>query len=92
MKRQKYADIIVHIIDLISTELLEQRNHKQLYTTLKQLGVEGKPVVTLFNNVVFTPEKPAAKDLHADYTYNHIQECQCKHLKSVYRKLFLRAE
>ena len=35
-----------------------------------KLGVEGKPVITLFNKCDVLPEKPAAKDLHADYTYN----------------------
>ena len=41
-----------------------------VYPTIAATGVEGKPVVTLFNKCDVLPEKPAAKDLHADYTYN----------------------
>lgn len=68
LEEAKYADIIVHVVDVSNPNYEQQMS--TVYATLKQLGVEGKPVVTLFNKCDVLPEKPAAKDLHADYTYN----------------------
>ena len=68
LEEAKYADIIVHVVDVSNPDYEQQMS--TVYATLKQLGVEGKPVVTLFNKCDVLPEKPAAKDLHADYTYN----------------------
>ena len=68
LEEAKYADIIVHVVDVSNPDYEQQMS--TVYATLKQLGVEGKPVVTLFNKCDVLQEKPAAKDLHADYTYN----------------------
>ena len=68
LEEAKYADIIVHVVDVSNPNYEQQMS--TVYATLKQLGVEGKPVVTLFNKCDVLTEKPAAKDLHADYTYN----------------------
>jgi len=68
LEEAKYADIIVHVVDVSNPDYEQQMS--TVYATLKQLGVEGKPVITLFNKCDVLPEKPAAKDLHADYTYN----------------------
>lgn len=68
LEEAKYADIIVHVVDVSNPNYEQQMS--TVYATLKQLDVEGKPVVTLFNKCDVLPEKPAAKDLHADYTYN----------------------
>ena len=68
LEEAKYADIIVHVVDVSNPNYEQQMS--TVYATLKQLGVEGKPVITLFNKCDVLPEKPAAKDLHADYTYN----------------------
>ena len=58
----------VLLVDVSNPDYEQQMS--TVYATLKQLGVEGKPVITLFNKCDVLPEKPAAKDLHADYTYN----------------------
>ena len=68
LEEAKYADIIVHVVDVSNPDYEQQMS--TVYATLKQLGVEGKPVVTLFNKCDVLQDKPAAKDLHADYTYN----------------------
>ena len=68
LEEARYADIIVHVVDVSNPDYEQQMS--TVYATLKQLGVEGKPVITLFNKCDVLPEKPAAKDLHADYTYN----------------------
>lgn len=68
LEEAKYADIIVHVVDVSNPDYEQQMS--TVYATLKQLGVEGKPVVTLFNKCDILPEMPSAKDLHADYIYN----------------------
>ena len=39
-----------------------------VYETLRQLGVEGKPVVTLFNKQDRVPDAGNLRDFQADYT------------------------
>ena len=40
-----------------------------VYDTLRQLGVEGKPVITLFNKQDKLESPQMFRDLHADYTF-----------------------
>lgn len=66
LEEAKYADIIIHVVDA-SNPQMEVQMHV-VYDTLKQLGVEGKPVITLFNKQDKL-EKPARfRDFHADYS------------------------
>ena len=52
LEEAKYADIIVHVV----------------YETLRQLGAEGKPVITLFNKQDKVENPVNHKDLQADYS------------------------
>ena len=60
LEEAKYADIIVHVVDASNPQMDAQMH--VVYETLRQLGAEGKPVITLFNNPV------NHKDLQADYS------------------------
>jgi len=68
LEEAKYADIIVHVVDVSNPDYEQQMT--TVYATLKQLGVGDKPVITLFNKCDCMEQKPVAKDLKADYTYN----------------------
>ena len=68
LEEAKYADIIVHVVDVSNPDYEQQMT--TVYATLKQLGVGDKPVITLFNKCDCFEQKPIAKDLKADYTYN----------------------
>lgn len=68
LEEAKYADIIVHVVDVSNPDYEQQMT--TVYATLKQLGVGDKPVITLFNKCDCFEQKPVAKDLKADYTYN----------------------
>ena len=60
------ADVIVHVVDA-SNEQMEQQMYV-VYETLRELGAEGKPVVTLFNKQDKLQEERVCKDLKADYS------------------------
>ena len=60
-----FADIIVHVVDASSSQMEQQM--QVVYETLHQLGVEKKPVVTLFNKQDKVVEKMNLRDHNADY-------------------------
>ena len=47
LEEAKYADIIIHVVDVSNPRMDEQMY--VVYDTLRQMGAEGKPVITLFN-------------------------------------------
>ena len=47
LEEARYADIIIHVVDASNPQMDEQMH--VVYETLRQLGAEGKPVITLFN-------------------------------------------
>ncbi len=66
LEEAKYADIIIHVVDSSNPQMDEQMYI--VYDTLRQLGAEGKPVITLFNkqDLLETPVKQ--RDFQADYS------------------------
>ncbi len=64
LEEAKYADIIIHVVDASNPQMDEQMHI--VYDTLRQLGIEGKKIITLFNkqDQVDCPEN--LKDLQAD--------------------------
>lgn len=54
LEEAKYADIILHVVDC-SDEHYEI-HMDVVYDTLKQLGVQDKPVLTVFNKIDLLPE------------------------------------
>lgn len=66
LEEAKYADIIIHVVDASNPQMDTQMY--VVYDTLRQLGVEGKPVITLFNKQDRLEEPGILRDFQADYT------------------------
>lgn len=67
LEEAKYADIIIHVVDASNPQMDTQMY--VVYDTLRQLGVEGKPIITLFNKQDKLESLQMFRDLHADYTF-----------------------
>ena len=68
LEEARYADIIVHVVDASNPDY---RQHMQVvYDTLRSLGAEGKPVITLFNKADKLEEVKAHIDPAADRVIN----------------------
>ena len=65
LEEAKYADIIIHVVDASNPQMDTQMY--VVYETLRQLGVEGKPIITLFNKQDRLTEKIHHRDFQADY-------------------------
>ncbi len=59
------ADILIHVVDA-SSPFAEQQM-EIVYQTLRELGAEGKPVITLFNKQDLVAEEKHLHDFQADY-------------------------
>lgn len=66
LEEAKYADIIIHVVDSSNPDMDKQM--AIVYETLSNLGVEDKPIITLFNKSDILDEKPLLKDFKADTT------------------------
>lgn len=58
------ADIIIHVVDASNPQMDTQMH--VVYETLRQLGAEGKPVITLFNKQDLLEEPGYPRDFQAD--------------------------
>lgn len=67
LEEAKYADIIIHVVDASNPQVDTQMY--VVYDTLRQLGVEGKPIITLFNKQDKLEAPQMFRDLHADYIF-----------------------
>lgn len=59
------ADILIHVVDASSPYAEQQM--EIVYQTLRELGAEGKPVITLFNKQDLVTEEKHLHDFQADY-------------------------
>ena len=66
LEEAKYADIIIHVVDASNPQMEEQMH--VVYETLRELGVEDRPVVTLFNKQDLLTGDSRQKDFRADYS------------------------
>ncbi len=66
LEEAKYADIIIHVVDASNPQMDSQMY--VVYETLRQLGIEGKTVITVFNKQDRIEEKRNFKDFQADYS------------------------
>ena len=66
LEEAKYADIIIHVVDAANPQMEEQMH--VVYETLRELGVEDRPVVTLFNKQDLLTGDSRQKDFRADYS------------------------
>lgn len=63
LEEAKYADVIIHVVDQ-SNPAFETQMHI-VYETLKELGVEDKPVLTLFNKADVSEGEEVLRDFRA---------------------------
>lgn len=65
LEEAKYADVIIHVVDASNP----QRDQQMfvVYETLKELGVQDKKVVTLFNKQDKVQTEEVFRDFQADY-------------------------
>ena len=66
LEEAKYADLILHVVDASNPQMDEQMY--VVYDTLRQMGAEGKPVITLFNKQDRLEKEESHKDFQADYS------------------------
>lgn len=66
LEEAKYADMIIHVVDASNPQMDNQMY--VVYETLRQLGVEGKPVITLFNKQDKLEGTGNFRDFQADYS------------------------
>lgn len=66
LEEAKYADYIIHVVDASNPQMEKQMYI--VYETLQRLGVEQKPILTLFNKQDLVTEPQRLHDAHADYT------------------------
>ena len=65
LEEAKYADFIIHVVDASNPQRDEQMY--VVYETLKELGVQDKKIVTLFNKQDRVEEPEILRDFRADY-------------------------
>ena len=66
LEEAKYADILIHVVDASNPDMDTQMH--VVYETLRELGAEGKPVVTLFNKQDLIDSPVPQRDFGADYS------------------------
>lgn len=66
LEETKYADIILHVVDASNPHMDSQMH--VVYETLRELGAEGKPVITLFNKQDRLSERRSFKDFRAEHS------------------------
>lgn len=77
LEEAKYADIILHVVDISNPNADEQI--ATVYETLGRLGIQDKPVITAFNKTDKVDELPVIKDFKA----NEIVYIAAKHEKGL---------
>jgi GTP-binding protein HflX len=62
----QYADILIHVVDISNPEFDAQMD--TVYKTAADLGLSGKPVITVYNKIDIAENFAAAKDINAAAT------------------------
>ena len=66
LEEAKYADFLIHVVDASNPKMEEQM--QVVYDTLRELGADGKPVITLFNKQDKLGSRETLRDFKAEYT------------------------
>ena len=66
LEEAKYADIIIHVVDSSNPHM--DAHIATVYDTLQQLGVEDKPIITLFNKQDLVEDAQTLRDFKATKT------------------------
>lgn len=66
LEEAKFSDMILHVVDASNPDM--DAHMHVVYDTLRELGVEDKPVITLFNKMDAVKEEVVLRDFQADKT------------------------
>lgn len=66
LEEAKYSDMILHVVDCSNPQMDKQM--QSVYETFHQLGVEDKPILTIFNKIDRVDEDIILKDEKAECT------------------------
>lgn len=66
LEEAKYADFLIHVVDASNPKMEEQM--QVVYDTLRELGADDKPVITLFNKQDKLASRETLRDFKAEYT------------------------
>lgn len=66
LEEAKYSDMILHVVDASNPNMDMQMY--AVYETLNQLGIEDKPIITVFNKMDRLEQNVILKDLKAEAT------------------------
>ena len=67
LEEAKYCDIILHVVDCSNPQMDVQMHVVYVYDTLRELEVEDKEYITLFNKVDKVEGNPVFRDFQSDY-------------------------
>lgn len=83
LEEAKYSDVILHVVDASNPDM--DRQMHAVYETLRQLKIEDKPIITVFNKADKLKELPVMKDLRADAVVfvSAVKETGFEHLLQV---------
>lgn len=65
LEEARYADILIHVVDASNPQMEQQM--QVVYDTLRQLEVENKKIITLFNKQDLVESQEQLRDFKADY-------------------------
>jgi len=65
LEEAKYSDVILHVVDC-SNPQMDMQMHV-VYETLRQLGIQGKEIVTVFNKIDRPGADTSGRDMVSDY-------------------------
>lgn len=67
LEEAKYADLLLHVVDAQNPDREQQMY--VVYETLRRLGIQDKPVFTLFNKTDLCPENAVFRDFKAERSF-----------------------
>lgn len=65
LEEARYSDFIMHVVDCANPKMDMQMHI--VYETLRELGVEDKTIITVFNKTDLCGERDRPRDIHSDY-------------------------
>ncbi len=65
LEEARYSDILIHVADC-SDDQMDLRLHV-VYETLRELGIQDKIIITVFNKIDCLTEEAVLRDLRSDY-------------------------
>lgn len=64
LEEAKYSDMILHVVDCSNPQMETQM--ESVYDTFRQLGIEDKPIITIFNKIDRLEKEVILKDQRAE--------------------------